>query len=563
MPPFFEVTDWLLENGFQAPEFGVLRADHDRFKTAIFQPSAELSVDETGVRATADQSGKFLTFLSTALSEHADIAITPEYSCPWKVVREAIETDVLPPASAIWVLGCESITWADLEAFTRGFPNIHWQYEDLSRAPGNFLNPLCYLFRAVNAQGALQTVGIIQFKSRPCSDGKLFIERNHMINGSRLYRFSYHRRPIFLCTLICSDAFNNAWTNAITSDVHSPYLLLHIQLNPAPRNVPFTAFKNPLFTLGNSDRDLISVNWARGTQVLDLTLFDSYSVWQTQSPASVVRKTPAHITQNHRFGIYVSRWDAFKAFSYSFNTEEHVFIVQSTKPSQAGAAQALRGRTGVEAERTLSWNVQSSTFVDSRPDDGFGPIDATYGFLAQFLQPPDIVQLERSLVLLSGKFAQHSLTEIENLSSFCLSNDEYQGRLCHTHDPSDYAVEFRRTAYSRAGVIPQILSQPDLLPPGLKALAPNGWVYNNPHSSPHYTISNRDESIRALVVYLGEEVMDGDFRNAWDRNWNFMPEGTRHLLVMCSRKNGVLISEYEIPTFNEPDDDFSNSILRV
>ena len=54
--------------------------------------------------------------LGKAMTNHADLVLTPEYSVPWSVFNDIIRGDLLPPAGSLWALGFESITPAELRA---------------------------------------------------------------------------------------------------------------------------------------------------------------------------------------------------------------------------------------------------------------------------------------------------------------------------------------------------------------------------------------------------------------------------------------------------------------
>src|SRR5687767_8261035 len=109
----------VLPNGLSAPDFPFLIPNADRYSVALLQPVGKIVAKSDGVRHADSElaRAKFLSYLKLAADRKADIAVTPEYSCPWPVVREAVHSKFLPHEAGLWILGCEAITLGQLQAF--------------------------------------------------------------------------------------------------------------------------------------------------------------------------------------------------------------------------------------------------------------------------------------------------------------------------------------------------------------------------------------------------------------------------------------------------------------
>ena len=147
----------------------VLIPNHENYNALLFQPQGDIEADTNGVRNT-DQAlarEQYATFLADAIADQVDLAITPEYSMPWKVFEECLRTGVVPPPGALWVLGCESLTLDQLGVFRGSVSGIATVlYENLAPQPGRFLDPVLYVFSSRPLQGGdtLQLVIVVQLK---------------------------------------------------------------------------------------------------------------------------------------------------------------------------------------------------------------------------------------------------------------------------------------------------------------------------------------------------------------------------------------------------------------
>jgi hypothetical protein len=141
----------------------------------LFTRSVLSSASSTGVRNKNRSlaEAQFGRFLSKAQDTAADIAVTTEYSMPWEVLVEAIKAGHVPAEGKLWVFGCESTRYSDLEALREELaPSATLLFESLQADPARFIDPLAYVFTTTPTQGggAARTVLLVQFKTHPMGE---------------------------------------------------------------------------------------------------------------------------------------------------------------------------------------------------------------------------------------------------------------------------------------------------------------------------------------------------------------------------------------------------------
>src|SRR5438128_3697577 len=152
---------------------------------------------------------------------------------PWSVFDEILQGQLLPPIGALWAVGCESISPADLDALQTRVQQaaarmIHEPFVDRERKQKAFVDPLLYLFWARDGANNNVLCAVVQFKTLASRDS---VETVALYPGTYVYKFNSNSNKIALLGIICSDAFN--FVSEV--DKHQQnLLLLHIQLNQQP-----------------------------------------------------------------------------------------------------------------------------------------------------------------------------------------------------------------------------------------------------------------------------------------------------------------------------------------
>ena len=66
----------------------VLQRDSQRYSILLYQHEGTLFADETRISNYSSVDIQFEEFFAKAKIENTDLALTPEYSCPWKVIKK-------------------------------------------------------------------------------------------------------------------------------------------------------------------------------------------------------------------------------------------------------------------------------------------------------------------------------------------------------------------------------------------------------------------------------------------------------------------------------------------
>ncbi|MDZ7650279.1 MAG: hypothetical protein U5K54_25840 [Cytophagales bacterium] len=283
--------------------------------------------------------------------------VSPEYSCPWEVVRTVLtNAGSQPRERALWALGCESISPAALRQFKNDFDgnagvNIIFDETVLGKA-GNFLDPLCYFFKTTTNDGALVIVCLVQFKTQHMGVWKTPIERNNYIKGEKLYVFRNAVESIYLFTLICSEAMVFDVSEAFLRSIdhrwsYTPYIILNPQLNPEANHADFRQFRRKI--LQYEKKEIITLNWASGSSikvenaVIALNQFPGSGIYTDADGINFTNDDNFII--NHQRGLYYT-FRKPKHHIYHLNGLKEIFHLQNLKPFQGNGAAPLNQRSG-------------------------------------------------------------------------------------------------------------------------------------------------------------------------------------------------------------------------
>ena len=263
------VAEVLASGGLGPPVLNALVPNESNYTVLLMQPHGDVEASAAGVR-NRDRNlarTRFGRFLADAQQAEADLVITPEYSMPWETLVAAIKEGTVPARGKLWVLGCESIKYSDLETLKQELSQFAAVlYEPLQPDPGRFIDPLAYVFIAppIEGSGAAKIVILVQFKTYPMGDNDHF-EFNGLQRGTCVYQFGGVGQSLKLVSLICSDAF--AFEDAHAREIYDRALIVHIQLNQKPRQDQFRLYRDRLLRFQGDATELICLNWARDVSV--------------------------------------------------------------------------------------------------------------------------------------------------------------------------------------------------------------------------------------------------------------------------------------------------------
>jgi hypothetical protein len=457
----------------------------------------------------------YAAFLNDAFNHHAQIAITPEYSVPWDVIRDIALVDGFPrpPQGSLWILGCESITPNELEAFQTtlvGKPAlrlIHEQFDPQRRAQTVYVDPVVFIFWVTDNTGANVLCFLVQFKTVVSRDPE-HVELKSLYLGNIVYKFTSQTGDVSLLTLICSDAFE--FTNALVDQHAANLLLIHVQLNQKPAYVDYAAYRSRLFSVAsNSNVEVICLNWAANLLIESTnTSWNDIagSAWYVAPRGITI--SDSDVNQLHRDGLYYSivgkLWHAFY-----LNYAAHSLVLRKQPVYYAGV-QVLAQRIPPQVIARRIWDAAAGAWSYLAADDGFSAFIQGYGPLAAMLTQlcqTDPLAIERALELLEGTVGQGTeWFQMKELSVLKVAEEESLRRVTVSQevDPARQGVMFRRRRARLAQAAATIPGQPVTWPTPVRDLA-NGFRYQWTPAEPHNNVEPAAGGRPAALVYFGDE----------------------------------------------------------
>jgi hypothetical protein len=342
-------------------------------------------------------------------------------------------------------------------------------------------------------------------------DGNHF-EINGLQRGSRIYEFGRYEQQLALVSLICSDAF--AFTDTHAQAIYDRALVIHIQLNPKPRQDQYRQYRDRLLRFQGDETELICLNWAQNVQE---SCGDDTKSWRNIAGSAWYLRpdkydsTDTTLCANHRRGLYYTWLHPLRAHALLFNYEPASFRLEATKVAHLNVPAAISRRRGPQLIRTCIWSNAAAAWVEQgAADDGFSTVVDESGLakteIARIAESNPL-EAERVLALCAGKIAHgddwHS---VRRLDSCVIDASEVVRRMTFCQDTEPTAREFRVARLKRCGFLWEILIKGDLLPPALTDFTRGvklQWSEEFPHQN---AISEAGH--RATVIYMGEESSD-------------------------------------------------------
>lgn len=188
-----DVEDVLSLRGLATPDLAMLQATHQSYRALLLQPSGPIYAggQRIGHLDLAAAAAKADAFLALAAQRGDQLAVTPEYFLPVSSLAKAAQGGPFPAEGAVWVLGCESMTPAQLEGFKAncaGHCDVIYENDPFPAVQGNYFDPVAYCFVTRDADKNLKRVVLFQFKTAPSRDDHGF-ENKQLRCGRAIYRF--------------------------------------------------------------------------------------------------------------------------------------------------------------------------------------------------------------------------------------------------------------------------------------------------------------------------------------------------------------------------------------
>jgi hypothetical protein len=561
----------LSEASLLEPSFDALIPSVDNYKVLLVQPHGEIEGSAAGVwnRNRARALSQFGGFLADAFEVQPDLVVTPEYSLPWPILIDALKDGKGPASGKLWVLGCESIKYRDLEALKAELGEVvTFLYETLDPNTDKFLDPLVYVFKTRQSSGeqSEKIVALVQFKTYPMGDDDHF-ELNGLQRGTTIYQFG-SRQDLKLASLICSDVFDFSDDDARA--IYDRSLIIHIQLNPRPRQTQYRRYRDRLLQFQGDATEIICLNWAEGVtewsgQTSKPWHNVSLSAWYLR-PDKFDRRDRT-LTSNHQRGLYYTWLEAQRAHSLFLNFKPATFLLLATKVAHVGVPAAISRRRGPQLIQTSIWDDDTKAWnQQDLAEDGFSAIVGESGDAKDNIEriaKENPFAAERVLALCAGKIAGENWHDLTQLDSCLIDETETIYRITFSQDPTQSASDFRVARLKRCGNLWTILSAQANLPPALKDFEQGfrfEWVENFPHQN-----SVSAENKRATVVYMGEDLNDAQVEATKKKISECLRRGTpdlneshdarQRLAVWFRRNNEVLLFEpHELVKYDNPGD---------
>lgn len=391
-------------------ELNVLKRNTQRYSSLLYQHEGILEANQNRIGNRDDVNLKLLTFFNKAKELNVDLAITPEYSCPWNVIRDIVNNEQKwPNANKLWAVCCESIKPAELIQFKADLEkeNVSIFYSNhFENSDHIFIDPLIYIFRVKKDDvDTLQL--LVQYKTHHMgvfSGGD--VERNNIIQGSDIYILRNSTTSINLMTVICSEAMN--FSQFMQGDVRTrldwedkPFLILNPQLNPDAAHQDFRNFRQ--FVLSFSDKEIISVNWNNKSRFsTGLMMRDNCSRSAYYIKSNQINTTDIRIIQNHTKGLYYFFCKQDRHY-FLLSSTPHCFYVKNLPVKISNGVGAQSRRDGPEVVTAFSFNNENSFDVIESVNDGHIDFVTETGCNNSFLLDENISVLDKErLVCLCG-----------------------------------------------------------------------------------------------------------------------------------------------------------------
>lgn len=519
-----EVGKVLNDRGIDLPVLEVLKPTEASYTSILLQPSGPIlgGAVRIGALHQAISTAKTLDFARLARERGAHLAVTPEYFTPWAALKSLIATDVTPQPGSLWVLGCESIHGDELARFKAEAPaDCEVIYEPLEQLATDraLLDPVALVFKSKRTNGEDCLVVLVQFKTCPSRDD-LFLEEAVLKRGTTVYRFRGVCGTLSLVTLICSDAL--AVDDAKVVDLVDRSIIIHIQLNPAPRNDTYRKYRAEAFKLDTkaSDCHILCLNWAR-TIVQHGDNGETHgwpavgaSTWYL--PRDACAQLDEVVLPNHENGLYYTYMEE-RRHALVLDYDEAVFECRVPKVMTKGKA-VLANRNGPSATSRYEWDATTSSWMVQKGSRtaGFAELmaanpDAASAMPGHAAQSP--LNVERLLALSAGTIdGSDGWRQLANIDSFRIDSDELVQRMTVVQDVGDKPSRFRHQRLQAVAQLRYELDRRDAWPPQIAGVGKTSRIEWDGAGRPFNVHS--DGARPALVCFLGDNPRDRDIENA-------------------------------------------------
>lgn len=548
-----DVGDLLATHGLSNPTLEVLRATEKCYRALLLQPSGPFVGNTTRIGPAdldfADRQATALLEMATKQGHH--LVVTPEYYLPIKTLLACVHGDRFPAADAIWVLGCESMTPVQLAAFkadaeSAGKCRVFHEKDNAAPAQGIYYDPVAYCFRSKDAAtGEELRIVLIQFKTISSKDEQYF-ENAVLRTGKLIYQFHGPKKRLALASIICSDAFNIAGDSDVLLQLTEDATLLHIQLNPKPRNADYLQYRVDTFrrTERTSNCDIVCLNWSEDIIFLEQEGGKAHE-WKNEAgsawylPHDRASSDDALVEQNERNGLYYS-WHRRKRHVLHFHYAPAVFDFSVPKVEHPGL-QLHAVSTGPKLEARLVWDdakgwVSQTTCADTGLAQLFACDAKVTAAFSALSKNESRLRIERAVAiscgLTSGVDDWYGAGTLKSLS---MSDDEVTKRITVRLERNEDSQTARHGQLQSVSALHEILATAQL-PLQVRDLRGGGASVYWSKKSPHTNVV-KDGVEPAHIAFLGFQPEHRRIEDACDAAYGLLHRenepGRRHRVAVC------------------------------
>ncbi len=555
---FRNISADLTARGLSNCHLEALVPDNNNYQILAYQHKGEVEGDnqnEMFVR-NVDRKlalNKFDAFVTLVREVNVELALSPEYSCPWETIENIINDDLFPNSGKVWAFGCESIKPETLRVLMRKLEkeNLYFIYDEtiVESQEKRFLDPICFLFRTTRIEDNQSVIVIaIQFKTNPM--GGTPFEQDGLLEGRYAYRFKNEGTSVNLVCFICSDVLQLDMGELKRQlDWNESYLFIHLQLNNN-RADNFEMYKTQflLNEAEDSNKEIFALNWARGSKLASKDMIYGGSAFYIKS--THVNEEDSRVNQNDDHGCYYSYWKNARVNTYFFDYDEYVFSVRTDKASKALVpAVQNKMKRGAIMENRYYWNSGWEIFNEKRCDLEICCEQQT-GLNFGVLNNLESINKERLICLANGNGDIKDWFKPKLNGHFLFGNNQVNKRIVFHHDPDTETQTTKEIAIARYGeMVTSLVVNPNSFPKErFLDIKDECEIFYNPNSRDpkSYSINARNRTsndIKATVVYLGDCLDDLARKKLMWMCENFGESRDKERILVWYRNNG-LKSEY-------------------
>lgn len=488
---YYELTD-ILRNDMGVDDFVLSCCDPTTtsFSFLQIQMQGDIKFSTDGVFLDNKQHDKKCkSLLEKAFDLNIDLVLFPEYCISYELLGEIVNNkNMWPRGMKLWCLPCQGISVSKFETFLEGLRSnesvllIDTAWNDgVNRK--RFVNAFFYAF-SITDKNKKRLCLVPQIKTQHMADPFASCEMTGLTLGNVIFTIN-HR----LITLLCADALNNeiSWHDIQQEHLSSSLLLLHPQLNAAPKHPVFCRIRQEIQT-HNHSAICISCNWAGNTKLfqvgnpksnsqIKLSWSCIYHKHQDFSKERWRSRTNL-LNENSKWGLFGSYMEKARMEVWYSDSGEHALMV--TLPNTASTQYAVTQLQGAKAEERFYWinnqaknegDWQSQEFVYSlsellrcpQNEKKLGQVTKFSEIIGEQYHYP-FVQEDKyevdsffALTLPTLRDVDMTIDEMENLADWTLLlNDDEQSN----------AIATLQKLYELA----DYLQQKDIIPPRLSKL---------------------------------------------------------------------------------------------